>query len=186
MIAMMVVPHWTPDLYIRALAFAARAHGDQKVPGTGFPYIAHVATVTQEVMAALTAEPGLDGDLAVQCALLHDVIEDTGNTYEQVEREFGRKVADGVLALTKDMTVEKPRRLADSLVRIKAQPREAWMVKLADRITNLQPPPPQWTFEKRQEYRAEAILILDALRDASPMLAQRLADKIGEYDQFAR
>ncbi len=65
---------WSQDLYAEAYLFAARAHRSQNVPGTDLPYIVHLNLVTAEVMAALAATDGLDGDLAVCCALLHDTI----------------------------------------------------------------------------------------------------------------
>ena len=55
------------------------------------------------------------------------------------------------------------------------------MVKLADRITNLQPPPSYWTKDKIEKYRAEAIEILDALGEASGFLFSRLREKIDGY-----
>lgn len=55
------------------------------------------------------------------------------------------------------------------------------MVKLADRITNLGPPPPQWSAEKRASYKAEAQRIHDALGAASPFLAARLRERIAAY-----
>ena len=55
---------------------------------------------------------------------------------------------------------------------------------MADRITNLQPPPHYWTKEKINNYREEAQLILDTLGSANEYLAQRLADKIENYQQY--
>jgi (p)ppGpp synthase/HD superfamily hydrolase len=172
---------WSQDGCVRAYRFAAEAHQGQTVPGTALPYIMHVSLVSMEVMAALQAEPGHEGDLAVQCALLHDVIEDAGVTFERLEAEFGVAVAQGVLTLSKDKTVEKPLRMQDSLRRIMKQPHEVWMVKLADRITNLAPPPKHWTKEKIASYREEAIAIHAALKDASPFLAERLLARIRDY-----
>jgi (p)ppGpp synthase/HD superfamily hydrolase len=174
-------PLWSQDGYVRAHGFAARAHQGQTLPGSDLPYVLHVQLVSMEVMAALTAEPGLRGDLAVQCALLHDVVEDTPVTVEQVEEAFGADVAAGVLALSKDPALPKGARMEDSLRRIRRQPHEIWVVKLADRITNMQPPPVNWTSAKAAEYRDEARRILDALGDASPMLAARLRHKIETY-----
>ena len=131
-----------------------------------------------EIIAALNVEKERDGNLAVQCAILHDTIEDTNITFEQIKSEFGEDVASGVLALTKDDSLPKEVRMSDSLRRIKVQPQEVWMVKLADRITNLQPPPQHWNQEKIIRYREEAIVIYEALKEASPFLASRLADKI--------
>jgi (p)ppGpp synthase/HD superfamily hydrolase len=57
------------------------------------------------------------------------------------------------------------------------------MVKLADRICNLQPPPAHWSPERVAAYRTEAQLILETLGDASPHLAERLRGKITNYGQ---
>jgi (p)ppGpp synthase/HD superfamily hydrolase len=176
--------NWSQDDYVRAYRFAAQAHLGQTVPGKDLPYITHPSLVSMEVIAALGAEPGRDGNLAIQCALLHDVIEDTDVVLEQLEAIFGKAVAQGVLALSKDETLEKSRQMPDSLRRIQQQPGEVWMVKLADRISNLAPPPYYWTKEKIASYREEAIEIHDALHSASPFLAARLLDKIEAYKAY--
>lgn len=173
---------WSQEKYIRSLRYAAEAHNGQTVPGTDLPYIIHVTMVAMEVMAALAHEDDRDGDLAVQCALLHDVIEDTGVSYEKLAAEFGPGVAEGVLALSKNNDFEsKKEKMADSLARIKAQPREIWMVKLADRITNLQPPPGHWDDKKINRYREEGKVILEELGHACQYLADRLRRKIQVY-----
>jgi (p)ppGpp synthase/HD superfamily hydrolase len=178
--------HWSQDNYIKTYKFVANAHRGQLVPDTDIAYIMHLSFVSIEVMAALRTEPGHDENLAVQCALLHDVIEDTEMTYQHVLKEFGSAVAEGVLALSKDKTVEKSRQMADSLRRIRQQPPEIWMVKLADRITNLQAPPSYWTKDKIATYGAEAREILNALKDASDFLASRLHEKINAYKVYAQ
>jgi guanosine-3',5'-bis(diphosphate) 3'-pyrophosphohydrolase len=173
--------NWSQELYIQAYRFAAQAHHGQLYPGTELPYLMHLSFVSMEVLGALSVESGYDGDLAVQCALLHDSIEDTNTTYTQLASTFGTRVADGVLALSKDPALEKSLQLTDSLNRIKQQPPEISIVKLADRITNLQSPPHYWTQEKIIRYRDEAIEIHNALKAASPFLASRLATKIENY-----
>jgi len=102
-----------------------------------------------------------------------------------VAQEFGAAVADGVRALSKDPALPKPEAMADSLRRIRQQPVEVWMVKLADRINNLQRPPEYWAAEKIYAYQAEAEKILQALGAASPFLAARLREKIDAYGAFA-
>ena len=174
----------SPEPYVRALQFAASAHGDQKVPGTDHPYLVHVCSVAAEVIAALEIEPHADPDLAIVCALLHDVIEDTPVTPADVERAFGARVAAGVSALTKKPQGAKDARMQSSLDRIRLQPREVWMVKLADRITNLRPPPENWTRDKRRTYRTEAETIADALGDASAVLVARLRARIDGYRRY--
>lgn len=172
---------WSQDRYTAASRFAAAAHAGQTVPGSELPYLLHVTLVAMEVIAVLRAEPGHDEDLAVLCALLHDTVEDTAVTVAELEAAFGRAVAEGVLALSKDESLPKSEQMADSLRRIRLQPREVWMVKLADRVVNMQPPPKHWEPAKIAAYRQEAREILAALGEASPSLAARLAEKIEQY-----
>ena len=183
---------WSQDLYIQAYRFAAQAHWEkaQLVPGTKIPYLMHFSLVAMEVMAALAVESNLDGNLAVQGALLHDTLEDTDTEYNDLANKFGGNVADAVMALTKDESIgtgitdkwqQEQLRMADSLKRIKSQPKEVWMIKMADRITNLQPPPHHWTEDKVQRYKQESIAILDSLKDGSSFLAERLRHKIEKY-----
>ena len=134
----------------------------------------------------MNLEPGRDEDLAVQCALLHDVIEDGGVSYDQIKAEFGEAVAEGVLALSKNKKLAKRLQLKDSLRRIKLQPREVWMVKLADRITNLRPPPHFWKDKNIAAYRKEALQIHKALKQASSALSARLKTRIDAYEAYVR
>ncbi len=174
---------WHQDGYTQAWNFAAKAHNGQLVPGTDWPYLTHIGNVAMEVMSALALSPDIrQPDLALQCALLHDSLEDTAATYEQLRETFGSEVAEGVLALSKDASLAtKAEKMADSLRRIRTQPKEVWMVKLGDRITNLQRPPAHWNPVKIKNYWLEAQLILEALGEANVLLAERLAGKIDEY-----
>lgn len=175
---------WNVDLFKRALDFSARAHEGQKVPGSGYPYVVHSVKVTMEVLHACAMDRGVDADLALCAAMLHDTIEDTSVTFATIEQEFGLPVANGVMALTKNSALPKANRMADSLRRVREQPREIWMVKLADRITNLEPPPPDWSREKCGQYLAEARLILTTLRGASYALEVRLTEKMAGYEAY--
>lgn len=156
------------------------------MPGSELPYLTHVGMVAMEVAAAVSAEPQHDGTLAVLCALLHDCVEDTDVELATVEETFGADVAAGVSALTKDETLPKPERMPDSLRRIREQPRSVWIVKLADRITNLQRPPAHWSTDKARRYRMEAMRIREALGEASPYLSGRIDAKIAAYEEFIR
>jgi (p)ppGpp synthase/HD superfamily hydrolase len=68
---------WSREKYFKALKFAAEAHKDQHMPETGLPYAVHVSLVAMEIIAALAEEPVEKPNLAVQCALLHECLEDT-------------------------------------------------------------------------------------------------------------
>ena len=135
------------EAYLKAYHFAAEAHQGQLVPGTSISYIMHLSFVSMEVVHALHDHQRLQTHkihiptLAIQCALLHDVLEDTETDADQLQAEFGLEVTQGVMALTKDFNLTKSAQMPDSLHRIRQQPLEVWMVKLADRISNLQRPP---------------------------------------------
>jgi len=174
-------PGWSQEEYIRAYRFVAKAHLGQLYPGTGLPYLMHLSFVSMEIIAALAVEEVDHPNLAVQCALLHDVIEDTKTSYQKVKEAFGIDVADGVNALSKKMAVNKSHRLHENLERIRKQPREVWMVKIADRISNLQPPPLNWTQTNIKAYWSSSKKILTSLEDASPYLGERLFNKIENY-----
>lgn len=177
---------FSQENYIEVLNFAALAHGEQKTP-KGLPYIAHITCVAMEVINACEKSQLEQNktDLAISCALLHDVIEDTNITYDEIYVKFGDKIANGVEALTKDKTKStKQEQMKDSLERLLAQPYEIQMVKLADRITNLGIPPKQWDNEKMKKYQEEAALILSCLKNSNIYLAKRLEEKIEEYKKY--
>jgi (p)ppGpp synthase/HD superfamily hydrolase len=175
---------WTQDDYIQAYRFAADRHQGQKYPGTDLPYVMHLSFVCMEVIFACRHSDIADETLAIQCALLHDTIEDTSATYEEIQQRFGDAVANGVLALTKNYDLAKSVQMLDSLQRIQQQPREVGLVKLADRITNLQAPPHYWSPEKIMAYRQEAIVIYQHLQQTNDYLANRLQQKIEAYQQW--
>lgn len=177
------------DVFTAAWRTAAVAHHGEarwKLPGPVQPaYIGHVGHVMLELLAAHAASPIPDLPLAVPVAALHDCIEDTALDYAAVRAAFGEAIADGVAALSKDPRLiaeaGKAAAMADSLARTRVQPRGVWCVKLADRITNLLPPPESWTPARIEAYREEARAILAALGSAHAGLADRLARRIEGY-----
>lgn len=175
---------YSPDRYVEAMRFAAAKHNGQKEPGHDLPYLVHVVSVAAEVIAALPTTKLANPDLAVVCALLHDTVEDTGTPLEEVAAKFGDDVAAGVSALTKNDKLPKPDQMPDSLRRIREQPPEIAVVKLADRIINLSEPPHYWKTDKRLKYRDEAITIADTLGYASPYLDARIRARIERYKSF--
>lgn len=167
------------------LAFALQAHGEQKTPH-GFPYAMHLLSVASEVIAALGVEPLSfdENNVAIACALLHDVNEDTKVRVHKDSSIAGNAevIAKGVAALTKDKTLlTKKAQMKDSLKRLKERQNCVALVKLADRITNLDRPPRHWDATKKKAYVEEAHFILEQLGYAHGYLAQKLADKIKAY-----
>jgi (p)ppGpp synthase/HD superfamily hydrolase len=173
-------------LYQQAIRFASSKHAEkgQKVPGTNLPYDVHISNVAMEILIAGFNTPGFNTAFAVQVALLHDTIEDTATDFLELENKFGVAIANGVSALSKNAGIPKTRQMYDCLDRIKALQPEIWSVKLADRITNLQPPPSHWTNSKKINYHMQSITILDALGSGNAYLASRLSVKITEYEDY--
>jgi len=181
--------NWSIDELQDTWQLVSRLHDGQKYggpkQGEKIEYINHIGSVAFEIMKALEHTPGMNARLALSCALLHDSIEDTPFSYEEVQELFGSGIADGVMALTKNEALEgKQEKMTDSLKRIKLQPKEVWAVKLADRICNLYAPPYYWSNDKKLAYIEEAKLILSELRDGNAYLATRLEEKIEDYRKF--
>jgi guanosine-3',5'-bis(diphosphate) 3'-pyrophosphohydrolase len=174
------------DKYQAAIKFAGEKHGKQKVPGTKLPNVVHLSNVAMEVMFASLQSKDFDIDFAVQVALLHDTIEDTKTTKKQLQEKFGTNIAEAVSALTKNEDLPKEERIPDSLRRIKALKKEVWAVKLADRITNLQKPPADWTKKKITAYQQSARMILQELKEGNEYLATRLERKIENYSVYLK
>jgi len=173
------------DKYQEAIQFAGEKHKNQKVPGTDSNYLLHLSNVAMEVLLAYKEEQNFDLELAVQLALLHDTLEDTTTEFDELKAKFGKEVAEGVSALTKKKDLPtKAEQMEDSLTRINQLPKEVGIVKLADRITNLQEPPSYWPDEKRLSYCLEAERINRALENKNEFLNKRLESKISDYRKY--
>lgn len=130
------------ELIARALAYAVEAHGDQQ-RASGEPFVIHPIAV-----AEIVAGWGMDAQ-AVAAALLHDVVEDTDTTLQDVEQHFGSKVmelVDGVtklrLSASPRLDPDSPRRDASSenlrkLLLASTKDIRVLLLKLADRLHNL-------------------------------------------------
>ncbi|MCB9189925.1 MAG: bifunctional (p)ppGpp synthetase/guanosine-3',5'-bis(diphosphate) 3'-pyrophosphohydrolase [Flavobacteriales bacterium] len=174
----------TQELYQAAVKFAGIKHDGQSMPHYKASYMVHISNVAMEVMLAYQNEPNFDLDLAVQIALLHDTIEDTNTTYEEICELFSASIADGVLALTKDESLPKEDQMIDSLNRIKLISKEAKLVKICDRITNLQSPPDSWDKQKIIKYHSEAKQIANAMKGENSYLDVRIEERIKAYEQY--
>jgi GTP diphosphokinase / guanosine-3',5'-bis(diphosphate) 3'-diphosphatase len=154
-----------PTMLIGALAFAADKHRNQRrKDAEASPYINHPIMLAK----ILSVEGGVDDGLVLCAAVLHDTIEDTETSYEELADRFGREIADVVREVTDDKSLPKAERKQLQIEHAPQLSRAAKLVKLADKIANLRDvadhPPAQWSVERRREYFDWAKRVVDGLR----------------------
>ncbi len=152
-------------LILKATAFAAHKHRDQRRKDVeASPYINHPITLAN----ILSSEGGVT-DVEVLCAaLLHDTVEDTATTAEELEQVFGPAISAIVLEVTDDKDLPRENRKAMQIEHTAHLSPKAKLVKLADKIANLRDvvgsPPAKWPLERRQQYFDWARQVIDQLR----------------------
>lgn len=149
---------------LEAAHFAAQKHAGQRRKGASAePYINHLIEVAELVSSALS-EP--DTNLVI-AALLHDTIEDTGVTKEELIQTFGADVAELVVELTDDKALPKAERKRLQIVDAPKKSVRAQVIKVADKISNvraiLSSPPADWSVQRKREYFEWAKQVVDAL-----------------------
>jgi guanosine-3',5'-bis(diphosphate) 3'-pyrophosphohydrolase len=158
-------------LLLRALAFAAHKHRDQRrKDAEASPYINHPIALAE----VLAREGGIGDFEVLAAALLHDTIEDTATSAEELRAQFGERIARLVEEVTDDKSLEKAERKRLQIEHAAGLSRGAKLVKLADKICNLRDvaerPPAQWDLARRREYFDWAKQVIDRLRGAHPGL----------------
>lgn len=164
-------------LLFEVLAFAAHKHRAQRRKDKeASPYINHPIALAD----VLANEGGVDDPVALSAAVLHDTIEDTETTYEELRERFGKETADVVMEVTDDKLLEKAERKERQVVHAPHLSQRAKLVKLADKICNLRDiasnPPANWPLERKREYYDWAKRVIDGLRGAHPGL-ERIFDR---------
>ena len=121
----------------RAIVFAVRAHAGTERRGKGFPYIVHPMEAV-EIVATMTSDQEL-----LAAAVLHDTVEDTDTTVEQIRTEFGDRIAS-LVASESDIVVEGcseedswHARKQAAIDRLARAPHDAKMVALGDKLSNM-------------------------------------------------
>ena len=152
-------------LLLKALAFAAHKHRDQRrKDAEASPYINHPIALAD----VLVNEGGVADTEVLSAALLHDTVEDTDTTPEELERVFGRRIARIVAEVTDDKNLPKAERKRLQVEHAATISAEAKLVKLADKICNLRDvaerPPAGWDLRRRREYFEWAKQVIDGLR----------------------
>ena len=155
----------------RAADYAARQHIAQRRKGErAEPYVNHLTEV-----AALLAE-ATDGDdvVLLMGGLLHDTLEDTDATYEDISERFGPEVAALVAEVTDDKSLPKEERKRLQIEKTAGKSRRAKLLKLADKTSNLRglvkSPPQGWPPERLRDYVVWAHDVIRSCRGLNPRL----------------
>jgi guanosine-3',5'-bis(diphosphate) 3'-pyrophosphohydrolase len=158
-------------LLLKALAFAAHKHRDQRrKDAEASPYINHPIALAE----VLAGEGGVTDIEVLAAALLHDTIEDTATTAGELRENFGEHIAAMVAEVTDDTELPKAERKRLQIEHAAGISHGAKLVKLADKICNLRDvaerPPAKWDLERRREYFDWARQVIDGLRGAHATL----------------
>ena len=163
---------------LSALAFAAHKHKDQRRRDVdASPYINHPIS-----LADILCNEAHITDIDTICgALLHDTVEDTETTAEELEQVFGAAIRDIVMDVTDDTTLSKLERKQAQIDHAAHISDKAKLVKLADKISNLRDmidnAPADWTLQRRQEYFDWARDVIERVRGVHPGL-EALFDEV--------
>jgi len=149
---------------VRALAFASRKHSQQRrKDAAASPYINHPIAL----VSILAVEAGINDQDTLCAALLHDTIEDTETSVEELIEAFGRSVASLVQEVTDDKRLPKAERKRLQVEFAVHLSPKARAVKLADKVANLRDvadsPPLKWSLSRRQEYFDWAKQVVDRI-----------------------
>lgn len=164
---------------LQALHFAADKHRDQRRKGEdASPYINHPIFV-----AEILSRAGVTDVVTLQAAVLHDTIEDTETTPEELEQVFGAEVGDVVLEVTDDKQLRTHER-REAQIRCAADlSRRAKLVRIADKIANVHDMihrPPDWPLDWRISYLDWTEEVVRQCRGINPDLDREYRQVLAE------
>ncbi|MGE0144362.1 MAG: HD domain-containing protein [Planctomycetota bacterium] len=152
------------SLLIHAANFAADRHATQRRRGTDTPYVNHPLAVARR----LIDQGGIDDTVTLAAAILHDTVEDTKTSHEELRARFGDEVAAVVAEVTDDRRLPKAERKRAQVRKAGTLSASARAVKLADKLDNLsdllQLAPPTWSPARVRGYFAWAATVVDRMR----------------------
>jgi hypothetical protein len=158
-------------MLVRTIQFAAEKHKSQRRKGEAAePYINHLSEVAS-LLATHTR--GKDVNL-IAAGLLHDTLEDTETTYDELVSHFGKDVADLVQEVTDDKSLPKRERRRLEVLSTPTKSERAKALKLADKISNVRSlvtsPPVGWPLDLKKSYIATAQNVAEGCAGTSPLL----------------
>ena len=157
--------HAEITLLMDALAFSAAKHRNQRRKDVdASPYINHPIALAR----VLAVEGGVTDHKTLAAAILHDTLEDTETTFEELKEKFGRSIAETVREVSDDKTLSKADRKRLQIEHAGHLSRRARLVKLADKTCNVRDvashPPHGWALARRREYFDWARQVVDRMR----------------------
>ncbi len=166
---------------LATLRFAARKHRDQRRKDVeSSPYINHSIAVAE----TLSGVGGVSDLATLQAAILHDTVEDTETTFDELERLFSREIRDLVSEVTDDKTLPKEDRKRLQIEHASHLSPKAKLIKLADKICNVRDvataPPADWSIKRRSEYLDWSERVVAGCRGANPALEKYYDELLAE------
>jgi len=166
--------------FISALAFSATKHRDQRRKDVeASPYINHPIALVD----VLVNEGGVLNWDVLCAALLHDTIEDTQTTEDELLKAFGKNITSIVLEVTDDKALPKEERKLQQIAHAPHSSHEAKLVKLADKICNLRDilasPPSGWDVKRKQAYFEWSAAVVSGIRGSNSKL-EKIVDALLE------
>lgn len=157
-------------LILKASEFAAQKHRKQRRKNGDVPYINHPLGVAR----SLAEEGGIADVTVLTAALLHDTLEDTDTSFDELVREFGGDIASVVREVTDDTTLQKADRKRHQVEHARVLTLPARLVKLADKLYNLRDlvnlPPANWDAARVQGYFCWAHAVVAVIGPANAPL----------------
>lgn len=166
---------------LRAIRFAAYKHRkQQRKDACGTPYIAHPIRVA-EILADVA---GIGHEEPLIAAVLHDTIEDTDTTLDEIEKHFGQNVRHWVMEVTDDKSLDKQERKQRQIDKARSLSEPAKQIKLADKIANItdiiESPPSDWSIERKRDYLDWSEKVIDGCRGICPPLEELFDERVAE------
>jgi GTP diphosphokinase / guanosine-3',5'-bis(diphosphate) 3'-diphosphatase len=157
--------------FLKALNFSAEKHRHQRrKDSSASPYINHPI----EVANVLWTIGEVYDETAIIAALLHDTLEDTDATAEDICSHFGEEVKALVLEVSDDKNLPKQERKQNQILHSSHLSQRAKQIKLADKICNVHDiafaPPGNWPLQRRTEYLQWAQAVVHGLRGTNQQL----------------
>jgi len=166
---------------LEAISFAAYKHRKQRRKDhEASPYINHPITVA----TILANEGGVDDESLLIAAILHDTVEDTKTTFEELEEIFGIDIANVVREVSDDKNIIKALRKRLQVEHAPYASARAKQIKIADKISNIRDittkPPKSWTIERKLKYLDWSCEVVNGCRGINPGLDKVFDDAIAE------